>query len=70
MIDKKCPRCGGQNFQIADYYPVAYLYNVKDGIVEADGMDNDFGRRIKTVCTCYDCNHQWHPKKIEYEIDK
>lgn len=33
-------------------------------------MDNDFGRRIKTVCTCYDCDHQWHPKKIEYEIDK
>lgn len=54
MTDKRCPKCGSRNFQIADEYTTAYLYEVTDGVVEADGMDNDFGRRVKTTCTCRD----------------
>lgn len=70
MTDKKCPKCGSRNFQIADHYSVAYLYEVQDGVVEADGMDNDFGRHIETTCTCHNCKHQWHPRNLEYTIDK
>lgn len=40
MTDKKCPKCGSRNFQISDYYAVAYLYEVEDGVVIADGMDD------------------------------
>ena len=70
MTDKRCPKCGSRNFQIADEYTTAYLYEVTDGVVEADGMDNDFGRRVKTTCTCRDCDHQWHPRNFNYTIDK
>ena len=70
MTDKKCPKCGSRNFQIADEYTTAYLYEVTDGVVEADGEDNDFGRHVRTTCTCRNCDYQWHPKNFEYSIDK
>jgi Zn finger protein HypA/HybF involved in hydrogenase expression len=69
MTNKRCPKCGGRNFQICDYYAVAYLYEVTNGFVEADGMDDEFPEKIRTVCVCRDCGHQWNPKKLEYEID-
>lgn len=70
MTNKKCPKCNGRNFQIADCCTVEYLYEVVDGKVIADGADDCFQKRIKTTCTCRDCGHSWHPKKLSYEIDE
>ena len=70
MTSKKCPKCGSRNLQIADEYTTAYLYEVTDGVVEADGEDNDCGQHIRTTCTCRNCDYQWHPKNFRYEIDK
>lgn len=70
MTDKKCPKCGSRNFQIADEYTTAYLYEVCNGVVEADGEDNDFGRHIRTTCTCRECDYQWHPRGFHYTIDE
>lgn len=70
MTDKKCPKCGSCNYQIADEYTTTYLYEVIDGIVVADGEDNDFGKRVRTTCTCYKCGHHWHPRRFRYVIDE
>lgn len=70
MTDKKCPKCGFGNFQIADEYVVAYLYEVQDGVVEADGMENDAVEHVRTTCTCRACGHHWHPRNFNYTIDK
>jgi Zn finger protein HypA/HybF involved in hydrogenase expression len=69
MTDKKCPKCGSRNFQISDYFTRAYIYEVKDGIVEAEGIGEE-SEHVRTICVCRDCNHQWHPKRFEYSIDK
>lgn len=70
MTTKKCPRCGYKNFQIADEYTVKYLYEVHDGVVEADGMENDAVEHVRTTCTCRNCEHIWHPRNFDYTIDK
>lgn len=69
MIDKKCPQCGSRYFQIVDYYAVGYIYEVEDGRVIAEGQD-DGGEHVRTTCVCRDCGRQWHPKKMNYEIDE
>ena len=71
MTDKKCPKCGSSNFQISDYYAVAYLYEVEDGVVTADGMDDTCGLsdHVRTVCVCRQCGHVWHPRNFECTID-
>ena len=70
MTNSRCPKCGGRNFQIADEYTTAYLYEVIDGVVEADGEDKDCGNHVRTTCTCRDCDHIWHPRRFTYSIDK
>lgn len=69
MIDKKCPKCGSRYFQIVDYYVVGYIFEVEDGRVIAEGQD-DGGEHVRTTCVCHDCGSQWHPKKMNYEIDE
>ncbi len=71
MINKKCPKCGSRNFQLVDYYVAGYIYEVTDGVVEADGQDEG-GRHVKTTCVCRQCGHQWHPrlKNNDFSIDK
>ena len=69
MTDKKCPKCGSRNFQIVDYCITGYIYEVEDGVVIANGVD-DGGDRVKTSCVCRECNHCWHPKKMDFVIDK
>lgn len=72
MTTKKCPKCGSNNFQISDYYAIAYLYEVINGVVVADGMEDTCGLNdhIRTICVCRECGHQWNPRKLEYTIDK
>lgn len=71
MTDKKCPFCGYRSFQISDYYAVAYLYEVEDGIVTADGMDDacSLSDHVRTVCVCSQCGHEWNPRKFDFTID-
>lgn len=69
MIDKRCPKCGSRYFQLVDYYVVGYIYEVEDGRVIAEGQD-DGGEHVRTNCVCRDCDHQWHPRKMDYEIDE
>lgn len=69
MIDKKCPKCGSTDFQIVDYYITGYIYEVENGYVMGDGVD-DGGKHVKTVCTCRKCGYCWHPRKIEFTIDE
>lgn len=69
MTDKKCPKCGSRNFQIADYYTRPYIYEVEDGKVIGDGMGEE-SDHVKTTCVCRECGHEWHPKKFEYIIDE
>lgn len=33
MTEKKCPKCGSNNFQIVDYYVTGYVYEVENGVV-------------------------------------
>lgn len=69
MIDKKCPKCGSRNFQLVSYYVVGYIYEVENGRVIADGQD-EAGEYVRNVCSCRNCNHQWHPRKLDYVIDE
>ncbi len=69
MTDKKCPRCGSQNFSISDYWVTCYLYEVENGTVNAEGSDGDTGKHIKTECICKECNHRWHPHNFDFSID-
>lgn len=69
MTDKKCPKCGSRTFQITDYWVAGYIYEVEDGVVIPEGQD-DGGEHIRTTCFCRVCGHQWHPRKLEYVIDK
>ena len=69
MINKKCPKCGSRNFQINDYYARAYIYEVTDGYVEAEGVGEE-AEHVRTNCVCRNCNHQWSPKNFDYSIDK
>lgn len=69
MIDKKCPKCGSRSFQINDYCEVGFIYEVQDGIVESEGT-GDSCDSIKTVCVCRKCKHEWHPRNLEFTIDK
>lgn len=69
MIDKKCPKCGSRNFLLIDYDVVGYIYEVEDGRVIADGQD-DGGEHVRTTCVCRECDHQWHPKNANFEIDE
>lgn len=68
---KRCPNCGGNVFQISDFYSVAYLYEVIDGIVFADGMDDAccMSDHVRTVCVCRLCGHIWHPRNFDFSID-
>lgn len=69
MIEKRCPRCGSKDFQLVDYFVVGYIFEVQDGVVSADGQD-DGGERVRTTCVCRNCDHQWHPKNLDYTIDE
>ena len=69
MIDKKCPKCGSRSFQINDYCVVGFIYEVQDGIVESEGT-GDSCDSIKTTCVCRKCKHEWHPRNLEFTIDK
>lgn len=71
MTDKKCPICGCRSFQISDYYAVAYLYEVIEGVVTADGLDDACGLadHVRTVCVCRQCGHVWNPRNFEFTID-
>lgn len=68
MTTTVCPKCGSRNFQITDYFVTGYIYEVKGGVVFADGAD-DGGDHVRTNCVCRDCGHQWHPRNFVYEID-
>ena len=69
MTNKKCPNCGSNNFQINDYYTRAYIYEVKDGVVEADGIGEE-SEYVRTICACRSCGYVWRPRKMEFVIDK
>jgi len=64
MTEKKCPKCGSQNFQVVDYYVTGYIYEVANGIVTAEGTD-DGGDHVRTNCVCRNCGHNWHPKNLD-----
>ena len=64
MTEKKCPKCGSQNFQVVDYYVTGYIYEVANGIVTAEGTD-DGGNHVRTNCVCRKCGHIWHPKNLD-----
>lgn len=68
MTEKKCPKCGKQNFQIVDEYAQELIYEVEGGIVTPDGA-GDGGERIRTTCHCRECGHSWHPRNFDYTID-
>lgn len=70
MINKNCPKCGSRNFQLVDYCVTAYIYEVNEGRVIADGAGDDGGEHVRTTCVCRECKHQWHPKNLEFEIDE
>lgn len=69
MTSKQCPKCRSRNFQIYDEWVQGLLYEVTDGFVEANGA-GDGGEHIRTSCTCRECGYHWHPRKLEYTIDK
>lgn len=70
MINKKCPKCGSRRFNIEDVYSVVYIFHADEGKVYADGMDDDGGRHIKTICYCLNCQYTWHPRNMNFTIDK
>lgn len=70
MIDKKCPKCGSKSFQLIDSYVADYIFEVEDGRVIADGMDDVGGEHVRALCVCRECSHQWHPKNLTYTIDE
>lgn len=61
QTNKRCPKCGSRNFQIADTCAVDYLYECRDGIITANGQ-GDGCDQIKRTCFCLECEHSWHPK--------
>ena len=67
--DKKCPKCGCKNFQITDYCRVGYLYECRNGVIEADGQC-DSCDRISIECYCRNCGHSWHPKGDVFQSAK
>ncbi|MBR1525067.1 MAG: hypothetical protein IJ640_00205 [Prevotella sp.] len=67
--NKRCPRCGSRSFQVDAVCETTYIYQVEDGIVTPDGMDNDGMTPIRTICTCNRCNYHWHPKKYDDAIE-
>lgn len=70
MTNKKCPKCGSGNFQVVDYQIRAYMYEVEDGYVTADGVDED-SDHVRTNCVCRECGHVWHPRRLndDFVID-
>ena len=69
MTNKKCPKCGSRNFQISDYVIMGFIYEVEDGEVTGEGMDEG-GKRVSTICRCRNCDHSWHPRNFEFIVDK
>lgn len=67
MINKKCPKCGSREFQIAENFSVDTLYEVKDFMVYESNVKRSV--HLHTTCTCHKCKHKWHPRNIEYTID-
>ena len=51
MTDKKCPKCGSNNFQIVDYFVTGYIYEVENGVVNGNGADDTvmLGRKLKSI---------------------
>lgn len=68
ITKRRCPKCGSRNFQIDDWYEACYIYQVEDGVITPDGVDNDGCDHIRTVCTCLDCGNNWHPKNLYKSI--
>lgn len=64
--DKKCPKCGSQDFMITNYCTMDLLYESKGGEVEPMGM-GDYSKTISTICDCYKCGYSWHPKGAAFE---
>ena len=44
------------------------MSEVEDGVVHAEGV-NDYSDHVRTNCVCRVCNHVWHPKKFDYNVD-
>lgn len=70
--NKKCPKCGSKNFQVVAYSIVGYIYEVEDGRVIADGQDDGDSKDVRVNCVCRECEHQWHPKRLndDFVIDE
>ena len=69
MTDKKCPKCKSRTFQICSEFVQDYIYEVKDGFVEAEGA-GDGGDHVRTSCHCRKCGHTCHPRKFNFTIDE
>lgn len=70
MTNKKCPKCGSQNFRIEEECTTTLIYEVYEGTVEAQGECNDASEHVKTTCICDECSHRWHPRKFDFIVDK
>ena len=67
-----CPKCGCGSFWIYDSYVATYSYFVHDESrkVEPMGMADGLSERVRTLCACNYCGYSWHPKKLDYTIDR
>jgi len=45
------------------------IYEVEDGVLEANGMTDD-GDSVSVTCQCAKCGYIWHPRNLVFEIDK
>lgn len=68
VTNRRCPKCGSNTYQIDDWYETAYIYQVENGVITPDGMDNDVCDHIRTVCSCSECGYRWHPKNFNESI--
>lgn len=69
MTEKKCPNCKSRDFLISNCYETYYLYYVKGGVVHGDGT-GDMTKHVRTICTCDNCGHVWHPRNLKYSVDE
>lgn len=69
MTNKKCPKCGSQEFSFTIEGRATLFYIVENGRVIANGGEG-VDDVMSITCSCHICNHVWHPRKFQYEIDE
>lgn len=59
---KRCPRCRGRNFDVAETITVLDCFEVRGGLRVSSYATGEACETLRAEATCKDCGHHWRMK--------